>query len=101
MKRRSIDLFFRYFLFALLCAAPWPARGQAVAQQPPPAATPPPPAEKPSPDDTDKQTRFFDTVTVSATLNPSSIMETPSTVSVIDADTIARRMIENVADLVK
>jgi hemoglobin/transferrin/lactoferrin receptor protein len=45
--------------------------------------------------------RLFDSVTVSATLNPSSIKETPSTVAVIDAETIARRMVESTADLVK
>jgi len=51
--------------------------------------------------DAAEQPRLFDSVTVSATLNPSSIKETPGTVSVIDSETIARRMIENAADLVK
>lgn len=48
-----------------------------------------------------KQTRFFDSVTVSATLNPVKVKDTPGTVSVIDAETIERRMIENVADLIE
>jgi hemoglobin/transferrin/lactoferrin receptor protein len=47
------------------------------------------------------QPRLFDSVTVSATLNPSTIRETPGTVSVIDDETIERRLIENVSDLVK
>ena len=45
--------------------------------------------------------RLFDSVTVSATLNPSVIRETPGTVAVIDDTTIANRLVENVADLVK
>jgi hemoglobin/transferrin/lactoferrin receptor protein len=44
--------------------------------------------------------RFFDAVTVSATLNPATVKETPGTVSVIDAETIDRRLMSNVADLV-
>jgi hemoglobin/transferrin/lactoferrin receptor protein len=51
--------------------------------------------------DGDAAGRFFDTVTVSGTLSPTTVKETPATVSVIDAETIARRLIENVADLVK
>ncbi len=46
-------------------------------------------------------TRLFENVTVSATLNASVIRETPGTVAVIDDETIERRLIENVADLVK
>lgn len=45
--------------------------------------------------------RFFDEVTVSATLNPSAIRDTPGTVSVLDAETIEKRLVENAADLVK
>ena len=40
-------------------------------------------------------------MTVSATLNPESLKDTPSTVSVIDAQTIDRRLIQNTADLIK
>jgi sirohydrochlorin ferrochelatase len=46
-------------------------------------------------------TRLFDSVTVSATLNPTAVLETPGTVAVIDDETIARRLVEHVADLVK
>jgi hemoglobin/transferrin/lactoferrin receptor protein len=45
--------------------------------------------------------RLFESVTVSATLNPSVVRETPGTVAVIDDVTIANRLVENVADLVK
>ena len=44
---------------------------------------------------------FLDSVTVSATLRPAPVRETPGTVSVIDAETIQERLIENFADLVK
>ncbi len=37
----------------------------------------------------------------SATLRPAPVRETPGTVSVIDADTIQERLVENFADLVK
>lgn len=43
--------------------------------------------------------RFLDAVTVSATLNPSAVKDTPGTVSVIEAETIERRVLENVSDL--
>ncbi len=52
-------------------------------------------------DDAEKLRQFLDTVTVSATLNPESLKDTPSTVSVIDAQTIDRRLIQNTADLIK
>lgn len=69
---------------------------QPVAQPPTPSAGAP--SQPPSPDETP---RVFETVTVSATLGPATVKDTPGTVSVIDAATIQRRMIENVADLVK
>jgi hemoglobin/transferrin/lactoferrin receptor protein len=47
------------------------------------------------------EARLFESVTVSATLTPSVVKETPGTVSVIDDKTIGRRLIENNADLVK
>jgi hemoglobin/transferrin/lactoferrin receptor protein len=68
--------------------------GSAPAQTAGPAAGP---QASPSPE----PQRFLDTVTVSSTLNPASIRETPGTVSVVDAETIERRLIENTADLVK
>jgi hemoglobin/transferrin/lactoferrin receptor protein len=82
--------------------------GIAGAQTP--AASPTPRAETAKKGDPDKEAavgpseqtpRFLDTVTVSATLNPSLVRETPGTVSVVDAETIERRLIENAADLVK
>lgn len=51
--------------------------------------------------DTQAPSRFFDAVTVSATLNERAVRETPGTVSVIDAATIDRDMVENIADLVR
>lgn len=95
---------FALVLFLLFSSAIRPA----VAQEPPapskPAgeATPATPA-KPAADEerTPDGQRFFDAVTVSATLNPSSVRETPGTVSVIDSSTIQRRLIGNIADLVK
>ena len=97
IRRRSIHslalVVFMQFLFT---------PHASEAQNTPPTETTPEatPAAAPaaSPDD---QPRFFDSVTVSATLNPTRVKDTPGTVSVIDAETIERRMIENVADLVK
>jgi hemoglobin/transferrin/lactoferrin receptor protein len=73
-----------------------------TATAPKPATTAAP--EKPptvAPQDASQTPQFVDDVTVSATLNPSSVKETPGTVSVIDGGDIARRLIENTADLVK
>src|SRR5688572_29936395 len=77
-----------------------PSLGRAQARPPAPTAVatpdpvpPPPPAATPPP-------RFFDAVTVSATLSPASVRETPGTVSVVDAATIDRRLMTTVADLV-
>ena len=50
---------------------------------------------------TDDPLTFLDSVTVSATLRPAPVRETPGTVSVIDAETIQERLMENFADLVK
>lgn len=95
----------------------WPTRARLAAAaagvmlsatlapaQTPAQPSPQPPTQTPAPaegETEDGQTRFFDTVTVSATLNPTTVKETPGTVSVIDAETMQRRMIENTADLVK
>ena len=70
-----------------------PSHRQAKPQDAPAAA-----AAESDPDDPQ---RYFETVTVSATLNPTTLKDTPGTVSVIDAEAIARRMMENTADLVK
>ena len=83
----------------MLCAAAMLAgtAGLAAAQGAAPAPAPdPPPTDAP-----EAPARFFDSVTVSATLAPVTVGETPATVSVIDDATIARRMIETTADLVK
>ena len=44
---------------------------------------------------------FLDSVTVSATLRPAPVRETPGTVSVIDSQTIEERLVRDFADLVK
>jgi hemoglobin/transferrin/lactoferrin receptor protein len=82
-------------LLTLLCSlllTPRAAMAQTPAPQPP-ATT----AQAPDP----APQKFFDTVTVSATLTPTAIKEVPGTVTVIDFEAIARRMAENAADLVK
>ncbi|MET0556934.1 MAG: TonB-dependent receptor [Vicinamibacteria bacterium] len=68
------------------------APGAAWAQQPAPSPSPAPAAEA--------APRFLEAVTVSATLNPTAVGDTPGTVSVIGAEQIERRLLENVADLV-
>ncbi len=45
--------------------------------------------------------RFFEALTVSATLAPATVRDVPGTISVIDAATIDRSLMVNVADLVK
>ncbi len=44
---------------------------------------------------------FLDSVTVSATLRPAAVVNTPGMVTVIDSETIQGRMLESFADLVK
>ncbi len=50
---------------------------------------------------TDDPLTFLDSVTVSATLRPAPVRETPGMVSVIDSETIEERLTQNFADLVK
>ena len=72
-----------------------PAPGQRTAVAQPDAAEPdaePEPDEPPS---------FLDSVTVSATMRPAPVRDTPGMVSVIDGEAIQERMIEDFADLVK
>jgi hemoglobin/transferrin/lactoferrin receptor protein len=89
-------------ILSVVCLSPGVAWSQQpddktqAARETPAQTGDTPPAEQAS-----REPRFFDTVTVSATLNPSTVRETPGTVSVIDAETIQRRLIENTADLVK
>ena len=49
----------------------------------------------------DEPLTFLDAVTVSATLRPAPLKETPGTVSVIDDVTIEERLVADFADLVK
>ena len=66
------------------------AAGQAEAE---PQTGSAPPADDPL--------TFLDSVTVSATLRPAPVRETPGMVSVIDSQTIEERMVRDFADLVK
>ena len=50
---------------------------------------------------TDDPLTFLDSVTVTATLRPTLVRETPGTVTVIDSDIIQGRQLETFADLVK
>lgn len=85
---------------AALVAVAAPAAAQETAPAPP--AQPTSDAQTPKPATASSgDRRFVDAVTVSATLNPQIVRDTPGTVSVIDAETIARRLVENTADLVK
>ena len=83
----------------LVLSLPVAALAQPEADPPAPAqesAAEPeagPPAEGPP--------TFLDSVTISATLRPAPVRDTPGMVSVIDGETIQERMIEDFADLVK
>ena len=83
-------------------AAQEPAARDAQATGEPAAAEPA--RDAAAPDETaptgDPLT-FLDSVTVTATLRPSPVRETPGVVSVIDEETIQERLIQNAADLVK
>ena len=74
---------------------PRPADPPAAAELAPDAG--PPGAEEPS----DDPLTFLDSVTVTATLRPVPVRETPGVVSVIDDEAIQERLIQNAADLVK
>ena len=50
---------------------------------------------------TDDPLTFLDSVTVTATLRPAPVRETPGTVSVLDDQIIQERLIQDFADLVK
>lgn len=95
----------RRSLLALAClvlASPLSA-GQAPAPTPPDAN--PPKDEAPdqpeAQPEADKPLQFTNSVTVTATMTPAMVKDVPGTVSVIDADAIARALIENTSDLVK
>ena len=72
-----------------------PAPGQPPAAAPSDAADP---DAEPVPDE---PLTFLDSVSVSATMRPAPVRDTPGMVSVIDDETIQERMIEDFADLVK
>lgn len=96
-RRRSSHRLLLLLLPMWVASFPQVGQGQEAAPQPGSSQTV-------SSSDAAKQAdrpRFFDSVTVSATMNPVKVKDTPGTVSVIDAETIERRMIENVADLIK
>ena len=92
---------------AVLAAAVLLLSGPAAAgaqndgdnQQPNPAEPPAPVEETAEPDG--EPLTFLDAVTVTATLRPAPVQETPGTVSVIDDDTIQERLVRDFADLVK
>jgi hemoglobin/transferrin/lactoferrin receptor protein len=100
-RRRSVRRLLRLLMFASLALAPGLAWAQAASPASPPDASDRTQPATTRAADAAQPARFFETVTVSSTLNPVAVKDTPGTVSVIDAETIERRLIENVADLVK
>src|SRR5690606_14705717 len=94
----------RELLTLVLAAAlvPTAALGQPAGQDPSESSSPSSPAAEAPQADQDRGTRrYFDAVTVSATLNEREVREAPGTVSVIDAETIDRELVESIADLVR
>ena len=88
-------------LLALVLAAP-----AAVGAQQDPAAQPAEEQAAAAPQGgaaraDDEPLTFLDSVTVSATLRPAPVAETPGTVTVIDSRAIQERMVKDFADLVK
>ena len=78
----------------------------ALAQPAAPAAGDPAPTDPVSPGDQaagdpDEPLTFLDSVTVTATLRPAPVRDTPGMVSVIDDVAIEERLVQNMADLVK
>ena len=75
----------------------------AALAQPAPGAPGPPgdAAEHDAEAPADEPPTFLDSVTISATLRPAPVRDTPGMVSVIDGETIQERMIEDFSDLVK
>ena len=86
-------------LWAVVATLSGPA--VALAQQEPVDVQAESEQEADATETTDDPLTFLDSVTVSATLRPAPVRETPGTVSVIDAESIQDRMLENFADLVK
>ena len=73
----------------------------AQTADPPAAAEPAPDAGPSEAEPSGDPLTFLDSVTVTATLRPAPVRETPGVVSVIDEQTIQERLIQNPADLVK
>ncbi len=76
-----------------------PGRQQAV----PPTADPDERTDPGGPDERSdgESLTFLDAVTVTATLRPAPVQDTPGMVSVIDDEAIAERLVQDFADLVK
>ena len=88
-------------VLGLIVAAPSvPLAQQAADSQPPTEQQAANPDSGGEPSDGQPLT-FLDSVTVSATLRPAPLVETPGTVTVMDDETIQGRMFESFADLVK
>ena len=84
----------------LILSGPAAAFAQPAPGQPT-AAAQPDGAEPEADPEPDEPLTFLDSVSVSATLRPAPVRDTPGMVSVIDGETIQERMIEDFADLVK
>ena len=89
-------------LAALVLILWGPAAGLAQPDPGQPAATAQSDAADPDAEPApDEPLTFLDSVSVSATMRPAPVRDTPGMVSVIDDETIQERMIEDFADLVK
>ena len=87
-------------VLVLLPAVPTAARAQQNAGTQPSTAQPAAGGQSSTQADNEPLT-FLDSVTVSATLRPAPVVETPGMVTVIDSQTIQERMMGDFADLVK
>jgi hemoglobin/transferrin/lactoferrin receptor protein len=93
------------FLFVAPCVlttlAPALAGAQTITTQSAVAPDAAPGDRSAAPSDPATPLPYYETVTVSTTLNPATMMEAPGTVSVIGTAAIERNLIQNAADLVK
>ena len=85
---------------AILCA-PCPALAQDDVTGRQTADGPAAEADQETAQSADEPLSFLDAVTVTATLRPAAVQDTPGMVSVIDDDTIQERLVQDFADLVK
>ena len=88
-------------VLGLMPAAPSVPLAQEAADPQPHAEQQPADPERGAPPSDGEPLTFLDSVTVSATLRPTQVLDTPGTVTVIDSETIQGRMFESFADLVK